>query len=161
MLLSGVLAGLALGIAIGRDWRRLERLRVDWLPLLALALAARAIAPFFPFGLVLDVVGIAGTTAFAGMNWRLPGAALVAVGSLLNLVVIVMNGAMPFDVAALQSVGGRIPQDHLHVPLSDRSLLPILADIIAVPVVRAVYSVGDVIIATGGFLLPFVTLTRR
>jgi len=161
MLLSGVVAGLAFGIAVGRDWHRLEQLQIKWLPLLVLALVARAAAPFVPFALALYLLGIALTTAFAAANWRLPGAPLVALGSLLNLVVIVANGAMPVDVELLKAAGGRLPQDALHEFISNQSVLPILADIIIVPFVRAAYSIGDVFIAIGGFLLPFVTLTRR
>lgn len=161
MLLSGVIAGLTFGIAVGRDWRRLERLQIKWLPVLVLALIARAVAPFSPFAVVVYLVAIALTSAFGAANWRLPGAPLVALGSLLNLVVIAVNGAMPVDVLALQAAGGRMPEDALHVPLGDHSLLSLLADIVIVPFVRAAYSIGDVLIATGGFLLPFVTLTRR
>lgn len=161
MLLSGVVAGLAFGIAIGRDWRRLERLQINWIPVLVLALVARAIAPLAPFPLALDLLGIALTAVFAAANRRLPGAPLVALGSLLNLVVIVMNGAMPVDVELLGAAGGRLREDAIHEPLTDGSVLPILADIIIVPFVRAAYSIGDVFIAIGGFLLTFVTLTRR
>ena len=160
MLLSGVIAGLAFGIAIGRDWHRLERLQIRWIPVLVLALVARAIAPLAPFPLALDLLGIALTTAFAAANRRLPGAPLVALGSLLNLIVIVMNGAMPVDVELLGAAGGRLREDAIHEPLTDGSVLPILADIIIVPFVRAAYSIGDVFIAIGGFLLTFVTLTR-
>jgi hypothetical protein len=161
MLLSGVVAGLAFGIAIGRDWRKLERLQINWLPVLVVALVARATAPLAPFPLGLDLLGIALTTVFAAANWRLPGAPLVALGSLLNLTVILVNGAMPVDVEMLGAAGGRLREDAIHEPLSDGSVLPILADIIIVPFVRAAYSIGDVFIAIGGFLLPFVTLTRR
>ena len=164
MLLSGVVAGLAFGIAIGRDWRRLERLQIKWLPVLVLALVARAVAPFFPFfpvGIGLYLLGIAFTAAFAVANWRLPGAPLVALGSLLNLIVSSANGAMPVDVDLLRAAGGRPADDALHEAINDTSILPLLADIIIVPFVRAAYSIGDVLIAIGGFLLPFVTLTRR
>jgi hypothetical protein len=161
MLLSGVIAGLAFGIAIGRDWRRLERLQIKWLPVLVLALVARAVAPFFPVGIALYLLGIAFTAAFAVANWRLPGAPLIALGSLLNLIVSSANGAMPVDVELLRAAGGRPPDDALHEAINDTSILPLLADIIIVPFVRAAYSIGDVLIAIGGFLLPFVTLTRR
>jgi hypothetical protein len=161
MLLSGVIAGLALGIGFGRDWRRLGRLQVKWLAVLVVALVARAVAPFSPFALAMYLVGIALTTVFAAANWRLPGAPLVALGSLLNLVVIVANGAMPVDVELLEAAGGRLPEDALHEIIGNQSILPILADIIVIPFVRAAYSIGDVFIAIGGFLLPFVTLTRR
>jgi len=155
MLLSGVIAGLTFGIAIGRDWRRLERLQIKWLPVLVLALVARAVAPFFPLALALYLIGVALTALFAAANWRLPGAPLVAIGSLLNLM------AMPVDVDLLQAGGGRPPDDSLHEALNAATVLPLLADIIIVPFVRAAYSIGDVLIAFGGFLLPFVTLTRR
>jgi hypothetical protein len=161
MLLSGVVAGLAFGIAIGRDWHRLERLQILWLPVLVLAQVARAIAPVAPYALGLDALGIALTTVFSAANWRLPGAPLVGLGSLLNLIVILMNGAMPVDVELLGAAGGHLRDDALHEPLNDSSVLPLLADIIIVPFVRAAYSIGDVFIAIGGFLLPFVTLTRR
>jgi hypothetical protein len=161
MLLSGLIVGLGLGIAVGKDWRRLERLEIKWLPILVLALVGRAAAPFASFGLALYVAGIALTAAFAAANWRLPGAPLIALGSLLNLVVIVVNGAMPVDVELLQAAGGRPPDDALHEAIGDQSVLPVLADIIIVPFIRAAYSIGDVLIAIGGFLLPFVTLTRR
>ena len=161
MLLSGIIAGLAFGIAIGRDWHRLERLQIKWLPILVVALVARVVAPLFPFAIVLYLLGIILTAGFAAVNWRLPGAPLVALGSLLNLVVIVANGAMPVEVELLQAAGGRFPDDALHEAITDKAVLPILADVIIVPFVRAAYSVGDVFIAIGGFLLPFVTLTRR
>jgi hypothetical protein len=161
MLLSGVVAGLAFGVAVGRDWRRLERIQVRWLGVLVVALVARAVAPFSPLALATYLVGIALIALFAAANWRLPGAPLVALGSLLNLIVIVANGAMPVDVDLLRAAGGRFPDDALHEAISDRSVLSQLADIIVVPFVRAAYSIGDVLIATGGFLLPFVTLTRR
>jgi hypothetical protein len=161
MLLSGVIAGLAFGIAIGRDWHRLERLEIKWLPVLVLALVARAFAPLAPFPVGLDLLGIALTAVVAAANRRLPGAPLVALGSLLNLTVILVNGAMPVDVEMLGAAGGRLRDDAIHEPMTDGSILPILADIIIVPFVRAAYSIGDVFIAIGGFLLPFVTLTRR
>ena len=161
MLLSGVIVGLALGIAVGRNWRRLERLQIRWLPILVLALVARAAAPFAPVALALYVAGIVLTAAFAAANWRLPGAPLIALGSLLNLVVIVANGAMPVDVELLTAAGGQPPTDALHEARGDESVLPVLADIIIVPFIKAAYSIGDVVIAIGGFLLPFVTLTRR
>jgi hypothetical protein len=161
MLLSGVIAGLAFGIAVGRDWRRLERLQIKWLPVLILALVARAVSPFAPFALGLFLVGILLTAAFASVNSRLPGAPLVALGSLLNLVVIAANGAMPVDFELLRAVGGRLPDDTLHEAISDSTVLPMLADIIILPFVRVAYSIGDVFIAIGGFLVPFVTLARR
>jgi hypothetical protein len=162
VLLSGVLAGLALGAAIGRDWRRLAALDITWLPVLVIAIVARALAPFVPpASLALYLAAIALTAAVATINWRLPGAALIAAGSVLNLIVVAANGGMPIDAQALESAGGRMPQDALHVALTGSTALAALADVIVIAPLRAAYSIGDVAITLGGFLLPFVTLTRR
>jgi len=72
-----------------------------------------------------------------------------------------LSTALTEMVSTELAAGGRLREDAIHEPLTDGSVLPILADIIIVPFVRAAYSIGDVFIAIGGFLLPFVTLTRR
>ncbi len=162
MLVSGVVAGTLLGLLIGRNWRRLERIEIAWLPLLIAALVLRITAGVFsPGSIALYVASIAITGLVAAINWRLPGALLIALGSALNLAVIAANGAMPIDQAALESVGGRMPQDALHEPLTAQSSFATLADVILVAPLRAAYSLGDVAIALGGLLLPFVTLIRR
>jgi hypothetical protein len=97
--------------------------------------------------------------AFA--NWRVPGAAVIGAGSVLNFVVIAANGGMPVDAAQLASVGGAFPIDGLHLALSPSTRLGEFADVIILAPFRAAYSVGDVLIAAGGFLLPFITLTRQ
>jgi hypothetical protein len=97
--------------------------------------------------------------AFA--NWRIPGAAVIGAGSFLNFVVIAANGGMPVDAAQLASVGGAFPTDGLHLALSPSTRLGEFADVIILAPFRAAYSVGDVLIAAGGFLLPFITLTRQ
>ncbi len=102
MLVSGVVAGTLLGLLIGRNWRRLERIEIAWLPLLIAALVLRITAGVFsPGSIALYVASIAITGLVAAINWRLPGALLIALGSALNLAVIAANGAMPIDQAAL------------------------------------------------------------
>ena len=54
-----------------------------------------------------------------------------------------------------------MPTDALHVPVTAATLLVGLADVIPVAIARAVYSVGDLCIALGGFIVPFVLLIRR
>ncbi len=114
-----------------------------------------------PAAFPLYVSSIAGTAIVAGVNWRLPGVSLIAVGSVLNLLVVVGNGGMPVDSGALALAGANVPADALHTALTAQTMLPALADVVPVPLVRGVYSVGDLAIAVGGFLLPFRTLARR
>jgi hypothetical protein len=68
---------------------------------------------------------------------------------------------MPVDPAAVAAAGARMPADRLHVELTERTALPLLADIIPLPLVRGVYSVGDVLLSAGGSWLPFVWMRRR
>ena len=162
MLVSGLVLGVAAGLAIGRDPRRLAAVSIRWLPLLLVALVARAVAPFAgPVAFPLYLVALAGTAVAAAANVRLPGAALIAVGGALNLAVVLLNGGMPVDPAAVAAAGGAMPTDRLHVAVGPQTLVGYLADVIPVAPLHAAYSAGDVAIALGGFLVPFVLLIRR
>lgn len=162
MLVSGVLLGTLAGLAVGRTWRPLATLRIQWLPLLVAGLAARALAPLFlPAAFALYIAALAATAGVAMANLRIGGAVLVALGSSLNLVVVALNGGMPVDTAAVAIAGATMPGDALHVTLGAAARLAWLADVIPVGLFRSVYSLGDVCIAVGGFTVPFVLLIRR
>ena len=162
MLASGVLLGLIAGLAVGRSWRPLAAVQLRWLPLLIGSLVARAVASFAgPLGFPLYVLALGGTTASAAANVRLTGAALVAVGGALNLLVVVLNHGMPVDPGAVAAAAAVMPADGLHVVATDATLLRPLADVIPLGVAHAVYSIGDFVIALGGFVVPFVLLIRR
>ena len=162
MLASGALLGVIVGLAIRRDWRPLVAARPRWIPLLLIGLTARGVASFLPgFGFALYVLSIASTTLVAAANYRIIGAAVVAAGGLLNLCVVIANGGMPVDPGAVAVAGGTMPSDALHVVLTSTTRLRELSDLIAVPLLRSVYSVGDLLIALGGFVVPFMLLIRR
>lgn len=162
MLASGVLLGLIAGLAFGRSWRPLAAVEIRWFPVVIVSLVARAAASFAgPIGFPLYVLALAGTAASAAANVRLRGAVLVAIGGALNLAVVLLNHGMPVDLGAVAAAGASMPTDALHVVASDSTILRPLADVIAVGIARAVYSAGDVLIALGGFLVPFVLLIRR
>ena len=136
--------------------------QIRWLPLLIAGLLARAAASLVPaIGFPLYLFALASTVAGAAANVRLTGAALVAVGGALNLVVVLLNHGMPVDPAAVAAAGAVMPTDALHVALSEATRLAALGDVVPVAIARAVYSAGDLCIALGGFVVPFAMLARR
>jgi MFS family permease len=159
MLASGVIAGIAAGVAFGGDWRRLSTFTLHLWPLLIAASALRLFTYFFPHAeLLVYILGFVGIGAVAVANWRLPGSSLIAVGTFMNVLVIVLNSGMPYDLPTVVAVGAPIPNNTLHVVLDSATRLSLLADIIPFGIVHAVYSVGDVLLAFGGFLIPFMWL---
>lgn len=162
MLASGAILGVVAGLAVGRSWRPLAEVQIRWFPLLIAGLLARAAAPLIPtVAFPLYVFALAATAVSASANVRLTGAALVAFGGALNLAVVLLNHGMPVDAGAVAAAAASMPTDALHVTVTSATLLTALADVIPVSVAHAVYSVGDVCIALGGFLVPFVLLIRR
>ena len=162
MLASSVVLGGLAGLALGGNWRNLRDVRIVWWPLAAVAVALRALAVILALPFAVHAGAILLTAAVAGLNWRIPGAALIAAGSLLNAVVIGVNGGMPFDAVAAASAGAYpLLNDRLHHPIGPGTILPWLTDVIPLGLFRNVYSVGDFIIAAGGFCIPFFVMRRR
>jgi len=163
MLVSGVAIGIAAAIAFGGDWRRLANLNLKWWPLLIAAAGMRLYTyrfdPHAPLAVYL--LGLVGVGIVAAANWRMPGAALISIGTFTNVLVVALNGGMPYDPEVVRAVDGAPPDDTLHVLLSPESALPFLSDIVPVGLVHGVYSAGDLLIAFGGFLIPFVLLQPR
>jgi len=157
MLVSGVIAGIAAGVAFGGDWRRLATFTLRWWPLLVVASALRVFTYLYPHAdFAIDVLVLVGIGIVAAVNWRLAGAALIAIGTLSNVLVVLANTGMPYDPVTVAAAGAPTPNDSLHVLLSPNSRLPFLADIVPFGLIHGVYSIGDLLIAFGGFLLPFV-----
>lgn len=91
-------------------------------------------------------------------NRHLPGLVLVAAGLAANALVMAANGSMPVSPDAIAALGigdVEVPPGK-HVLLDDATRLPWLADVIPVPPLRSIISVGDILLAIG--LLP---LTHR
>lgn len=100
--------------------------------------------------------------AFLLGNRRLPGVALVAAGLLLNAVVMAANRAMPVDPAAIAALGieGATVAPGKHTLLTGSTRLPWLADIIPVPWLRSILSVGDLVLAVGLFPMTHAIMSR-
>lgn len=162
MLVSGLVAGLILGLMAGGNWRNLARLDLRFWPALLAGMIARAAAPFLGgLALTASIAGLALVGLVAVLNRALPGAWLIGLGALLNGFVTFINGGMPVDPRALNlSVKGP-PADGLHVILGPDTRLPFLADILLIPVINIVYSVGDVVLAIGGFWMVFRLVRSR
>jgi hypothetical protein len=104
--------------------------------------------------------------AFAWVNLRLAGVPIVALGGLLNFIAITANGGvMPADPDALRAIGRSPASDEFinSTALADPKLA-FLGDIIPTPAswpVSNVYSVGDLLILTGAFVLLHVACGSR
>ncbi len=84
---------------------------------------------------------------------------LLAIGWMLNIAPIAANGAMPVSVDALGQIGGP-PADDIaagnidkHVAAGPGTPLGFLGDVIAVTPLRAVVSIGDVVMVVGIVLI--------
>ena len=119
-----------------------------------------------PFGEPLHIASYLLLGAFAWANRRLAGLPVIALGGLLNFVCITVNGGvMPADPDALASIGRAAETDEFinSTALADPKLA-FLGDIIATPAswpVSNVYSVGDLLILTGAFVLLHVACGSR
>src|SRR5204863_8535472 len=105
---------------------------------------------------VIYLIGLSGIGLVAAMNWRIPGAALIALGTFLNVIVIALNGGMPYEPAIIAAASAPTPNDGLHMVIGADTRVPFLADIIPFGLAHGVYSIGDFLLAFGGFLIPFV-----
>ena len=107
------------------------------------------------WGIVVLCASYVLLAAFVTANRRLPGAMAIGAGLVLNLAVIVANGGMPVSVDAAR-VAGIEPGTYLRSAVKHRELLPdmplgLLGDVIPIPLLRTVVSIGDVILSVGIF----------
>jgi MFS family permease len=159
VLVSGVVAGIAAGIAFGGDWRRLSTFTLHLWPLLVVGAGLRLLGYVVPTSpLAVYFIGLLCVAVVAARNWRLPGAALISVGTFSNVLVVLLNSGMPVDMTVATEIDALPPPNGLHIELGPGTTFPFLADIIPVGIVRGMYSVGDFLIAFGGFLIPFLWL---
>src|SRR5215212_2300 len=104
--------------------------------------------------------------AFAWLNRRLTGLPVIALGGLSNFLCIGVNGGvMPADPDALAAIGRSPASDEFinSTALADPKL-GFLGDIIPTPAswpVTNVYSVGDLLILSGAFVLLHVACGSR
>lgn len=91
------------------------------------------------------------------------GMPLVGLGLVLNALVIAANGAMPVSVDALTAAGLSEPENLTgkHELAGPGTRLTALADVIPVPLLRTVISVGDIVLAAGVIPLLHELMSQR
>jgi hypothetical protein len=159
-----LLIGLAIAPLLGGRWSRLGELNLRWPGLFYAAIALQLVA--FPFSelpwstpdraaVVLWLVSYGLFATAVAVNVRLPGIVLVAAGMVSNLAAILKNGGhMPALPSALHAAGHYFVQNRNSAMLSHPNL-SWLVDRWAAPAwvpYANVFSVGDVLIMTGGFV---------
>ena len=167
------------GLAVGTSYLRGGRLsrlaeaplHLTWLLLVGLGLqvlvdvaAARGLlADASTPGWLLLLLSQVLVLGWVVANRHLPGTVLIAVGLLLNAIVIAANGAMPVSSEALAALGaepGATPTGK-HTLMTDDTRLPWLADILPLPPLRSIISVGDIVLAAGLIPLAHDLMTHR
>lgn len=174
MLVDSVLLALLVAMLRGGKVKNLEQAEIRGIPLIIVAFILRFIPYNFGEWLtnhrLLSAGPVLVLTAYSllmvamALNWRQAPFRLIAVGILLNLLVIAGNGGvMPVAETALHQAGLtpwvealRQGNDASHVLLSGTTRFPWLADIFWLPPPyprRQVFSAGDVLVAVGAFWL--------
>ncbi|MGH2970521.1 MAG: DUF5317 domain-containing protein [Gaiellaceae bacterium] len=159
-----LIGGFFLAPLIGGRWSRLAKLRLRAVWLFYVAIAMQLVA--FPvkvmpwhtsdrIGVVLWLISYGLFAAAIAGNFRMPGIPLIALGLVSNLSAIVANGGhMPALPSALRGAGLHFTKSRNSAELASPHLAW-LVDRWAAPSWipwANVFSVGDVLIATGGLV---------
>lgn len=151
-LALAVTSGLAIGLARPPGGRHLARPHVEQVGLLVVgaALNALSVALSGPLAVASLLASLAVLIAVAFVNRRITGVAVVGLGLLVNLVAVAVNGGMPVRAGALEAAGLQVGElvEPRHLETSGDPL-PVLGDVLPVPLLGEVLSFGDLIIVFG------------
>jgi hypothetical protein len=164
------IVGVAVGYLLGGRLRQLAGLRLRALWLLWPAAAGQLLALRLLTGVpaaVAVVAAFGAASACLAVNLRdsrpvaVTGSVVLA-GAALNAVAMVLNGGMPYSPAAAARAGGTAVADTVKNAAAQPGtrLLP-LGDVIAVPPLHAVVSVGDLLITVGIAALVATSMHRH
>ncbi len=160
-------AGLVAGIARGGKISNLAKTEWRWVWLVFVGLAIQVGTEVYSIfvdqklggdqrGILLLAASYALLIAFLALNRENPGTPLMALGLLLNIVVIFANGGMPVSLQAARAAGfdpsGYLRASIKHKTMGPGTVLWFLGDIVPLPVLRNIVSVGDVLLGLGVFV---------
>jgi len=163
----GAVVGISAAILRGANWTGLAELhwRLAWLCLLGLAIRVvifsgpeSVVRPLLPFAPALNVLSMVLVVTSMAANWRLPGFPLIALGAILNLIVIVANGGQMPTVLHKERTAL-----FTHVAeLGPDARLAVLGDWIQLPYPpERTFSIGDVLIAIGSGTAAYKLARRK
>jgi hypothetical protein len=131
---------------------------------LALQVLLTAVSMPGPLAPALHVLTYVAALTFLWQNRRAPGVLVVAVGALLNAVVIALNGGtLPASAAAVTAAGIDTDSAFANSAVLEHPVLLWLGDVFAWPAplpLANTFSVGDVLIVVGAAVAAW-TRTQR
>jgi hypothetical protein len=155
-LCIGVLAGLIVGLARSPAGSRTIHPRVEQIGLLAAGAGLNALSVLLDgtAALLALVLSLAVLIAVAVANRHITGVAVVGLGLLLNLAAVALNGGMPVRPSALVAAGAVAEGEPIAVEEprhleSPDDPIPVLGDVLPVPLTNEVLSFGDLIVIVG------------
>ena len=170
-ILYAILAALVVGIALGGRWQALGSISFRWAPLIVVGFLAQVVLftdavaeRVGDAGPVLYVLSTAAVGAAVLRNIALPGIPLILAGAVSNMAAILANGGfMPASPGALASLGKSTPTIYSNSAVVAQPALEPLTDLFALPrwiPFANVFSIGDVLLGAGVFLLVVITIRR-
>lgn len=157
-ILLAVLAGIAFGFLRRGRLASIARTRVRHPEFLFVAIAGSLFVDLTEWGPsgAIALVGLVGGLFFAALNIHIAGMAVIAIGLILNLVPVALNGAMPVRPDALVEAEMVTVDELPRVTLTgarelenDSTILPVLGDTFPVRWTNQVVSIGDIIMIVG------------
>ena len=170
-ILYALVLALVVGLANGGRLMALADLRLRWAPLILVGFLSQIVlfsdavaARVGDAGPVLYVVSTLCVGVAVVRNLDLPGLPLIVLGAVSNMAAILANGGyMPATADALASLGKTAPTIYSNSAVVAAPALAPLIDRFALPrwlPFANVFSIGDVLLAIGIFVL-IVTAMRR
>jgi len=175
MLIETIFFALFMGYIKGGRLKNMRgiNLRAAWLVILAfilqvtiygLAVLGNTLGPDW-LGQAIHMSSYVLLLVFIAFNYTLPGVSFMALGVILNgLVIGLNNGLMPVDTTYLSVAGTEALRagEGIHGLMSETTKLSFLADIIYLDIPglsKQFLSIGDILIDIGAFMLIFEGMT--
>jgi hypothetical protein len=160
-----IVLGLSIGRLRGGRFRNLASVHLRRPGVVVAAVALQAGMGALDVGATARWLALVGSYALIGLwlavnltdrpTWFRVGIACLALGYGLNVAAIVPNGDMPVSAAALRRAGGsegalhQAPNLDKHVTFEDPGGWSWLGDVVPVPALRVVVSIGDLALLGG------------